>query len=115
MEIIIPDKHKYGQQVKDFLGLSLDKVKLFEAYEKMEMYGKFSSLELIKTHKIEKIEEDLYELRVPIAKVKLRFFGVLSGDKLFLIHVFKKKSKKIPKKELEKAKNKTLTFDYNNY
>ena len=110
MDIVIPYKHKYGQQVKKFLDFSLSKIQLFETYEKIETYQKFTALELIRTNKIEKISEDLYELKVPIAQIKLRFFGILQGNKLTLIHVFKKKSQKIPKRELQTVKNKAFLF-----
>lgn len=115
MEIIIPENNKDGQKVLDFLESNFTDVQRVEIFEKIEICEKFCSLELIQKHRIEKIEKHLYELRVQISKIKLRFFGVLYGEKLILIHVFCKKSPKIPKRELELSKSKASLLIIKNY
>ncbi len=109
MQIVIPDNQGCDRQVIEFLG-SLDSVQCIEALERMEIYERFSVLEAIQKHKLEKLEDNLYELRVPIANIKLRFFGVLQGSTLTLVYVFSKKSKRIPSNELRAAKRKASTF-----
>jgi len=111
MEIDIPNGHKYGRQVDSFLSSELTPTQYVETLERIETYERFTLLELIRMHKLEKLEGRLYELRVPIAKVKLRFFGVLCSARLALIHVIKKKSQRIPVKELRTAKEKASLFD----
>jgi phage-related protein len=115
MEIIIPENNKDGQKVSNFLKSNFTDMERVEVFERMETCEKFSILELIQKHKIEKLTGSLYELRIPIAKTKLRFFGVVYKDKLMLIHVFKKKTQQIPKKELKIAKTKASLLDINNY
>jgi len=105
MEICLPQNNKASQRVSKFLNTKFSDEEYLKILERLEICEKLSSLALIKTHKLEKIEGSLYELRVPVAKANLRFFGILNKEKLTLIHAFKKKSWKIPRKELRVAKS----------
>jgi len=113
MKIIVLPKNNNDNQVKDFLEYELTATECLEVLEKMEGYEKFTLLDLIKTEKMEKIEGKLYELRVKIPKLHLRFFGKLFREELVLVYVFKKKSNKIPNREIENARRKAELLDYN--
>ncbi|MDE2213235.1 MAG: hypothetical protein KGJ34_01755 [Patescibacteria group bacterium] len=110
MEIIIPE-YGVGLDVQDFLKSELDQLQIVEALHKMEGYQKLTHLQLGKGGKLENLGEGLYKLEVPIANLKLRFFGTFCSGQLVLGYVFKKKTKRIPKKELEKARSRISQID----
>lgn len=80
--------------------------KFFAKIEWLEEYGP----RLTEPH-TKKIEDDLYELRFEGEDGAIRviyFFYV--GKKIILLNGFKKKTKKIPKRELELAKKRRTDF-----
>lgn len=60
-------------------------------------YGPF-----LKPPDIKKLQDKLYELRVP-GKSAIRIFYTVIGGEYYLVHGFKKKSQKTPGKELKVA------------
>lgn len=50
---------------------------------------------------IKNIKDEIFELRP--GKNRILFFSVTSDNKFILLHGFKKKTQKTPKKEIEKA------------
>jgi len=60
-------------------------------------YGPFLSSKYTK-----KIKNGLYELRIT-GKEQIRVFYTVRQKNIFLLHAFKKKTQKIPKKEIETA------------
>lgn len=71
--------------------------KIIRYIELLENYGPF-----IKPPYSKKIQKDLFELRI-VGKISIRIFYTLYKNKYFLLHAFKKKSQKTPKKELKIA------------
>lgn len=51
---------------------------------------------------IKKLQDKLYELRIS-GKVAIRIFYTIANNEHYLLHAFKKKSKKTPLKELKVA------------
>lgn len=51
---------------------------------------------------IKKLQDKLYELRIS-GVVAIRIFYSFKNEKYYLLHIFKKKSQKIPSKELKIA------------
>jgi len=49
-----------------------------------------------------KLQQDLYELRIR-GKNELRILYTFRGNKIFLLHVFKKQSQRTPSKEIKTA------------
>lgn len=49
-----------------------------------------------------KLDRDLYELRIRGSE-EIRILYMFKGKRIYLLHAFKKKSQKTPKKELELA------------
>ena len=60
-------------------------------------YGPF-----LKPPDIKKLQDKLYELRIP-GKSSVRIFYTITGGKYYLLHAFIKKSQKTPAKELKVA------------
>lgn len=92
--------------VSDFLiplsrrGKSDHVKKIYYDLEKLEQH----SLELLlKNQSVKKIGSNLYELRILWRKESYRIFFCIFGSTYYLIHIFCKKSQKIPKKELKLA------------
>jgi len=63
----------------------------------LEEYGPFLGGKYTK-----KVRKNLYELRIT-GKEQIRIFYTVKGKEIILLHVFKKKSQKLPKKEIEIA------------
>lgn len=57
-----------------------------------------------------KVTKNLYELRVR-GKEETRIFYAFSGDRIYLLHAFKKKSQNIPLKEIKLAENRLSSLD----
>lgn len=51
---------------------------------------------------IKKLQNKLYELRIP-GKITIRIFYTIHNSEYYLLHAFKKKSQKTPLKELKLA------------
>lgn len=62
-------------------------------------YGPF-----LKPPDIKKLQDELYELRIP-GKPSVRIFYTMIKGEYYLLHAFKKKSQKTPPKELKVAIN----------
>ena len=60
-------------------------------------YGPF-----LKPPDIKKLQDKLYELRIP-GKSAIRIFYTITGGKYYLLHAFKKKTQKTPIRELKVA------------
>ena len=60
-------------------------------------YGPF-----LKPPDIKKLQDKLYELRIP-GKTAVRIFYTIVSREYYLLHAFKKKSQKLPKKEMRVA------------
>jgi phage-related protein len=71
--------------------------KIIRSVELLENYGPF-----IKPPYAKKIQNKLYELRIP-GKDAIRIFYTMVNEAYFLLHAFKKKSQKIPKREVKTA------------
>lgn len=71
--------------------------KLYYQLERLEYEGTFVGEPIVK-----QIEGKLWELRPIPNRV---FFATLEKNQLVLLHQFRKKSQKTPKREIEKAKN----------
>lgn len=85
--------------VKDFIE-EQDKstqTKIAHSVRLLVDYGPF-----LKPPDIKKLQDKLYELRIP-GKSAIRIFYTLTGGEYYLLHAFKKKSKKLPSKELKVA------------
>ena len=63
----------------------------------LEEYGPFLGGKYTK-----KVRKNLYELRIA-GKEQIRIFYTVKGKEIILLHAFKKKSQKLPKKEIEIA------------
>lgn len=71
--------------------------KTLHTLELLKQYGLFLSMPHCK-----KVTNSLYELRIR-GKEEIRIFYFIRERKIYLLHVFKKKTQKIPKKEIEIA------------
>lgn len=62
----------------------------------LQLLGKTDFLSRLKGY-------DLYELTIKVSRVLYRIFLVIRDNKAWLVHVFKKQSKKTPQKEIKTA------------
>ena len=88
-----------GYPVKDFIE-EQDKstqTKIAHSIRLLVDYGPF-----LKPPNIKKLQDKLYELRIP-GKPAIRIFYTLIGGEYYLLYAFKKKSQKTPSKELKIA------------
>ena len=108
MQIEVPDGES-GSYVRAFLD-GLDEVQRFEAYDRIEGYEKMTHLELLNGGKLENLGDHLYKLEVRVKDLRLRFFGVMCKGVLFLLHGFKKKTPRIPDRELKTARRRAASF-----
>ena len=101
MDIIFPDN-----TVKDFIeGLEKPTIsKIFKALELLERFGSELRMPYSK-----KISRGLFELRIR-GKQEVRIFYTFKEGAV-LLHACEKKTFKIPKKELETAKQKLKRID----
>ena len=85
--------------VKDFMEEQdeVTKVKIASSIKLLRDYGPF-----LKPPDIKKIQSKLYELRIP-GKPAIRIFYTLVQGEYYLLHAFKKKTQKIPIRELKVA------------
>ena len=58
------------------------------------------------TKRIEKVEDELYAVRIAVNKVAYRFFGKIKNGVLHIGYVIKKKTNKLTKKDLRTARAK---------
>lgn len=73
------------------------KAKYLGMIDFLEKYGPFLSAKYTK-----KIRNDLYELRIT-GKEQIRVLYTVRKKDMILLHAFKKKTRKIPRKEIETA------------
>ncbi len=85
--------------VKDFIEKQ-DKstqTKITHSIKLLITYGPF-----LKPPDIKKLQDKLYELRIP-GKTAIRIFYTIFNNEFYLLHAFKKKSQKTPTRELKTA------------
>jgi len=99
--------NKRGDQViSDFLislslvGKSDHAKKIFYDLEKLEQYPLNF---LLRLNNVKKINKNLYELRIAWRRESYRIFFCIQHNTYYLLHIFCKKSQKIPSKELRLA------------
>lgn len=80
------------------------RIKITNAIEILENYGPY-----LKPPYIKKLHNKLYELRIS-GKIAVRIFFTMMNNEYFLIHAFKKKSQKTPRKELQIALDKLKEY-----
>ena len=68
-------------------------------------YGPFLTERYIK-----KIRHDLYEIRIT-GREQLRVPYTVRGNKIILLHAFKKKTQKVPPKEIQVALSRLMTLN----
>lgn len=85
--------------VKDFIGKQdrPTQTKITHSIRLLIDYGPF-----LKPPDIKKIQNKLYEIRIP-GKTAIRIFYTTVNDVYYLLHAFKKKTQKTPAKELKVA------------
>ena len=93
--------------IDDFIASLTDKTisKIFWLFDLLEKYGPNIRMPYVK-----KIAINIFELRIR-KQESIRFFFTLKNNTIIILHGFKKKKMKIPKKELEIAKNRLTKYN----
>lgn len=78
--------------------------KVFSYFSLLQNNGPF-----LKPPQIKKLQSNLYELRVK-SKLNIRIFYTMFNNEYYILHVFKKKTQKIPIKELKIAIDRMKTI-----
>jgi phage-related protein len=89
-----------GCYIENFLS-KLDDVTKLKIYEKLKYLQTLNRYTLSRTEHIKKIENGIYEVRIPIKKNQYRMLGTITGNEFKIVHAFNKKTKKLPQKELK--------------
>lgn len=97
----------YDKKIKEFVNNLNERVssKLFHKFKLLEKFG----FELGMPHS-KPIKEDLLELRVA-GVIDVRIFYILRSDKAILLHGLVKKTRRLPRKEIELALRKRDRLD----
>lgn len=92
--------------VDDFLSDQDNEIstKVFSYFSLLQNNGPF-----LKPPQIKKLQSNLYELRVK-SKLNIRIFYTMFNNEYYILHVFKKKTQKIPIKELKIAIDRMKTI-----
>ncbi len=93
--------------IDDFIASLTDKTisKIFWLFDLLEKYGSNIGMPYVR-----KISINLFELRIR-KQESVRFFFTLKSNTIIIVHGFKKKKMKTPKKELEIAKNRLTKYN----
>ncbi len=93
--------------IDDFIASLTDKTisKIFWLFDLLEKYGPNIGMPYVR-----KIAINLFELRIR-KQESIRFFFTLKSNAIIILHGFKKKKMKIPKKEIEIAKNRLTKYN----
>lgn len=88
-----------GYPVKDFIEEQDEatKTKIGHSVRLLIDYGPF-----LKPPDIKKLQDKLYELRIP-GKTAIRILYTITSGEYYLLHAFKKKTQKTPARELKVA------------
>jgi len=107
MVISFWERSKNNVPTKKFLD-NLDNVTKLQAIDKLHDYDNvhYNIGNMIKSGQLKNIGQGLYELKIKANESFLRFPVVIKNDyEILLLDGFKKKTNKIPKKDIEKARN----------
>lgn len=93
--------------IDDFITSLNDKTisKIFWLFDLLEKYGPNIGMPYVR-----KIAINLFELRIR-KQESVRFFFILKTNTIIIVHGFKKKKMKIPKKEIEVAKKRLTIYN----
>ena len=106
-DIILFETNRGGKPVEEFIeSLSPNnRAKTIYTIRLLRQFGPF-----LKMPHSKKITRNLYELRVRV-KEEIRVFYAYIGETICLLHAFKKKSQKIPSREIKNAEERLSTID----
>lgn len=105
LQVIFAKSDGGRKYVADFIE-KLDLEKINQTVHLIDLLSRYGHL--IGNNYIKKIRGELYELRVP-GKIQIRVLFTFDGQTVVLLHAFKKKSNRIPLKEIATAARR---FDY---
>ncbi len=73
--------------------------------------GKWEFPVLLRTQKVKKLDDDLYEVRLPAGGDKYRFLFPIRKGFGFLVEAFKKTTQKTPPQHMKTARERTKILD----
>lgn len=94
--------------IEDFLS-GLDEETHYKISKKLEDFELYDWQHLFRAEHIKKLEDNLHEIRVRIKKKCYRFLGWIDGEVFNVVHVYHKKTGKLPLKEIRTAKSRLNT------
>ena len=94
--------------VKDYID-SLDEKGKYEIYSFLQKFKEDYRFRKIPYCK--KINKDIFEIRIKIKDCYRMLYAFLYKDVVVLLHIFKKKTNKIPKKDLDLAINRLKLYE----
>lgn len=102
MKLNFPQSESGRSYVGEFLD-SLDEVIGEMVWEKLSDIEKFSTTQLFKDKKLEKVSGNVYKINIIIKSYRFRFMGALSEETFYAVNAFHKKTQKIPPEEIKKT------------
>lgn len=94
--------------VKDYIS-SLDEKTQYEIYSFLQKFKNDDCFR--KNPYCKKIIKDIFEIRIKVKDCYRILYAFLHKDTVILLHIFKKKTNKIPKKDLKLAINRLKLYE----
>jgi len=96
--------------IEDFLS-ELDEETYLKITNKLKDFESFDQVHLFRAEHIKKVEIGIYEVRVKVKGECYRFLGKIDGENFYIAHVYHKKSKKLPPKEIKTTRQRLITIN----
>ncbi len=94
--------------IKDYIG-SLDEKAQYEIYSFLQKFK--NDYRFRQSPYCKKIVKDIFEIRIKVKDCYRILYAFLYKDTVILLHIFKKKTNKIPKKDLNLAINRLKLYE----
>lgn len=94
--------------VKDYIE-SLDKKAKYEIYAFLKKFQ--DDVRFRKSPYCKKVAKDIFEIRIKTKDCYRILYAFLGKDVFILLHIFKKKTNKLPKQDLDLAINRLKTYE----
>lgn len=104
MKFIFLENQEGRCYIDDFLS-RLDDDTHLKITNKLEDFEGFDLFHLFKARHLKKVEEGVHEVRVRIKSECYRFLGRIRDEEFEVVHVYHKKTDKLPPKEIQTTRN----------
>lgn len=112
MIIVTDPKRSYAERVNSFFVDEFNKLERKRLEKYLNKVEGMPYEDLMRTQVLKRIDKDLYEIRIMFKTTNVRVFVALIDQKLFPLHVIKKKTNRIPSSDLEIVKQRFINLKF---